>query len=237
VIRSRLGAGAFGTVYLAYDPQLDQELALKVARPEKMDSPQRVERFLREARAAARLQHPYIVPVFEAGQDGAHAYIATAYVAGRTLAQVLGESRPDLGATVQIVRDLAEALDYAHKHGIVHRDVKPANATLDEEGRPHLTDFGLARLQDAGQKLTRVGAVLGTPGYMAPEQASGKVVAQPASDQYSLGVILYQLLCGQLPFSGAPPEARLSQRPPLLGGPPTPPGAPFGGAGAVLRRV
>jgi tetratricopeptide (TPR) repeat protein len=204
LIRQRLGAGGFGTVYRAYDPQLDREVALKVARPETLDNPRHSERFMREARAAARLHHPNIVSVFEAGQDGPYHFIATAFIAGRTLAELRDEAALDPQAAVRIVRALAEALAFAHRRGLVHRDVKPANVMIDEEGRPHLMDFGLAHLQDAGPRLTKLGAILGTPAYMAPEQASGHADARPASDQYSLGVILYELLTGQLPFAGAP---------------------------------
>ena len=144
VIRDGCGAGAFGTVYRAYDPVLDREVALKVPQAGTLDSPGAVERFLREAKAAAQLRHPHIVPVYDAGQDGTFHYIASAFIEGRTLAEAIEDGGLDFRQAAQVVRELAEALAYAHGLGIVHRDVKPANVMLDGEGQAHLMDFGLA---------------------------------------------------------------------------------------------
>jgi serine/threonine protein kinase/regulation of enolase protein 1 (concanavalin A-like superfamily) len=204
-VRAVLGAGGMGTVFRAWDPQLEREVALKVPRQHILASSQQIERFLREARASARLRHPHIVPVYDAGFDGQHHYIAAAFIAGRSLAETLSEGRLECRRAAELVRGLAEALAHAHGQGIVHRDVKPANILLDEHHKPYLTDFGLALQQDASRRLTQLGAVLGTPAYMSPEQAGGLPGdVGPACDQYSLGAVLYELLTGQAPFSGPP---------------------------------
>jgi len=208
-IRAVLGSGAFGTVYRAFDPDLDREVALKVPQAATLENPKHSERFLREAKSAARLHHAHIVPVYETGRDGNQPYIATALIDGRTLSEILDAGPVDFREAAQWVRALAEALAYAHEQGIVHRDIKPANVIIDRKNQPYLMDFGLAHRHDALTKLTHVGALLGTPGYMSPEQAKGQGgPALPASDQYSLGVMLYELLCGRTPFSG-PPEVVL----------------------------
>ncbi len=161
VVRSKLGEGAFGAVYRAYDPQLDREVALKVPHAAVLDSPKRVERFLREAKAAANLRHPHIVPVFDAGTDHGQHYIASAFISGQKLADAVEASDGglDFERAARLVRELAEALAYAHEQGVVHRDVKPDNVMLDQQDRVHLMDFGLAVKQDAEARLTNDGAV------------------------------------------------------------------------------
>jgi WD40 repeat protein len=205
-----LGRGGFGVVYLAHDPQLDRKVALKVPRPGTLNSERRVERFLGDAKTAAQLRHPSIVPVYDAGQTDGQYYIASAYIEGQTLADVLFNAERGLQATwaAQIVRALAEALAYAHQLHIVHRDVKPDNVMIDSaQQRPHLIDFGLAHRGDSvdGGRDEAKG-VSGTYGYMSPEQAAGGKPL-PASDQFSLGVTLYLLLCGQKPIDGWAREA------------------------------
>ncbi len=202
-IRRFLGEGVFGRVYEAYDQSLRREVALKVAKPEQLASPGRVRRFEREAQAAAGLTHPNIVGVYDHGQDGPHHYIAMTFIRGRSLESLLEEQPAGRALPLEqaagIVRKLAEALAYAHRHEVIHRDVKPANVLIDEQGEPLLADFGLAARADEEHRETRGGA-LGTPAFTAPEQWQGK--AGPGSDQYSLGCLLFELLTGQTPFAG-----------------------------------
>jgi predicted Zn finger-like uncharacterized protein len=201
-LKELLGQGAFGKVYRAYDPQLERFVALKVP-TFGPDDKHLIQRFTAEAKAAARLRHPNIVPVFDTGNDNGQLFIASAFIEGQTLAARLDHDRPDFREAARLVMALASALDCAHGQGIVHRDVKPANIMLDSKGVPLLMDFGLARIRESDHKLTYDGSVLGTPAYMAPEQAAGKLdQVGPASDQYSLGVVLYELLTGKRPFEG-----------------------------------
>jgi serine/threonine protein kinase len=220
-IRERLGSGVFGTVYRAYDPRLDREVALKILRPQAFASRQAVKRFQREARAMARLLHPHIVPVYDAGQYGEHLYIASGLIRGRTLALAIPDGGLDPRRAVWLAIQLAEALSYAHKAGVVHRDVKPSNIMIDDEDILYLTDFGLAaRMQPTSGHMTKQGGLLGTPAYMAPEQARGEPEqVGPAADLYSAGVVLYEMLTGRAPFEG--PAAAVVYN--ALHSPPLPP--------------
>jgi serine/threonine protein kinase len=200
---AEVGRGGFGTVYKARDPELERTVAVKVLRPSRLAGATGLERFVREARSAARLQHPGIVPIHEVGQQGGVPYLVSDFVAGVTLAESLSARRPDPREAAQAVAAVADALQYAHEHGVVHRDVKPANILLGEDGAPRLTDFGVAK-RDAGDvTVTSEGDVLGTPAYMSPEQARGAGHrVDGRTDVYSLGVVLYQMLTGELPFRG-----------------------------------
>ncbi len=204
-VRCRLGGGAFGMVYRAWDEQLNREVAVKVLHSSLRDRPRIIERFQREARALAGLRHPHIVPVYDVGSDAGMHYMAAGLIKGKTLGERVDAKDLSWEESAQIVRKLAEALAYAHGRGIVHRDVKPDNVLLDEKGQPYLVDFGLAVQQEEAEKLTQAGAIVGTPAYMPPEHAEGMPAEpKPASDQYSLGVVLYELLTGKTPFYGPP---------------------------------
>ena len=198
-LREVLGKGGFGQVYLAFDPRLDRDVALKLLR-QANPSERVMRRFFREARATSRLDHPNIVAVHDAGRDDGRCWIAYEYVKGPVLSSVRLRQRIDLTTAVRVTRDLADALDHAHRRGVFHRDVKPDNVLIDERGRPRLIDFGLAKREDRDWGLTLDGAVLGTPAYMSPEQSDGRSnQADDLSDIYSLGVLFYELLYGRLP--------------------------------------
>jgi serine/threonine protein kinase len=202
-----LGRGAMGAVYLAEDTQLQRQVALKTPHFVSEPTPELLERFYREARAAATLRHPNICPVHDVGQiEGTH-YITMAYIEGHPLSAFIQPSKPQPERQILfLVRKLAQALEEAHEHGIVHRDLKPANIMVDKRSEPIIMDFGLARQleRDGSIRITQSGMLLGTPAYMSPEQVEGEPdKIGPPTDQYSLGVILYELLTGQLPFRGS----------------------------------
>lgn len=216
LIERTLGQGGFGVVYLATDPKLNRQVALKVPRLHALLHPELLDRFRQEARAAAALDHPHIVPVYETGETNDLLYIASAYCPGPTLAEWLAEQPAGIPprTAALIVAQLAGAVAYSHSRGILHRDLKPANVILSPHGgddspagalpfTPRLTDFGLAKLVAAGLSVTRSSTIMGTPLYMSPEQAEGAAHnIGPPTDVFALGTILYELLTGRPPWDG-----------------------------------
>ncbi len=201
-IESVLGRGGMAVVYRATQAGLDRQVALKVLSEGPTTSPERVERFFREARAAAKLAHPNIVPVHEVGDEDGIRFLAMELVDGVTLDEAIRREQIDWRGAATIVRDCARALHYAHSQGVVHRDVKPGNIMVDEAGTPRVTDFGLARVEGVGA-LTADGTAIGTPAYMSPEQAAGDQSAiGPPTDVYALGAVLYEALTGRPPATG-----------------------------------
>jgi serine/threonine protein kinase len=199
----QLGRGAMGAVYLAYDTQLHRHVALKT--PLLNANPQVIQRFFREARAAAQLRSPYICPIHDAGQIGHIYYLSMAFIEGKPLTRAIVEGRlRTAGEITGVMKKIAQGLQKAHELGIIHRDLKPDNIMVDNEGEPIVMDFGLARHVDDEAQVTQSGVILGTPAYMSPEQVDGDPRRiGPATDIYSLGVILYQMLTGRLPFKGS----------------------------------
>lgn len=198
-----LGAGGMGTVYAAEDTALGRTVALKMIRAFRFASTAEQQRFEREARATAKLDHPHIVPVYEVGELEGHAFLVMKLITGGTLADRLpvGAMRPD--EAVGIMAKMAAAVQHAHEQGVLHRDLKPSNILLDEAGQPWLTDFGMARMNEGDSELTLNTAQLGTPHYMSPEQAAGRArEVSTASDVWALGAMLYQLLSGKPPYTG-----------------------------------
>jgi tRNA A-37 threonylcarbamoyl transferase component Bud32 len=198
-----VGRGGMGVVYRAEQISLGRQVAVKMILKDQLASESERQRFFAEARATARLQHTGIVPVYDVGEIDGRPYFAMQYIQGRTLQELINTHSVDERQSVRVVAMIAQAVDFAHQNGILHRDIKPSNILVDSNGIARLTDFGLAKHTDAGESLTRTGVVLGTPSYMSPEQASGRMGnISPASDVYSLGSVLYHALTGRPPFVG-----------------------------------
>lgn len=216
-VKSLIGHGGMGEVYEAWDPDLDRKVAVKVLHPSMSGDDDFVKRFKLEAKAAAGLDHPGIVSIYKVGEKDDLHYIAMQFVEGATLQEVMKTSKLKPLEALEIAKDVAEALDHAHKRGMIHRDVKPENIMIDSEGRVRIMDFGLARkIADEVTRITQEGLYMGTPSYSSPEQCEGQEVG-PESDIYSLGVVLYEMLTGTVPFSAKTPVAlfrKITSEPP-----------------------
>jgi tRNA A-37 threonylcarbamoyl transferase component Bud32 len=206
-----LAAGGMGVVYKARDTTLGRIVALKMIRNGTLARPEEVQRFRREAKAAANLRHPHIIDIYEVGQQNGQHYFTMAFTAGGSLDKHL-ERFADTRAAASLVEKIARAVQHAHEQGVLHRDLKPANVLLDTGDEPRVCDFGLAKVQDSDVELTQTGQFLGTPAYAAPEQAARHAQdVTPAADVWGLGVLLYQLLTGQRPFNSTERDELLRQ--------------------------
>src|SRR3984957_13637851 len=203
-LEGRLGYGGMSTVHLALDLRLERQVAVKLLAEHLAEDPTFISRFQREAQAAARLVHPNIVQVFDSGQDESTGqyFIVMEYIQGQSCAEILRDDGwLDVDEAISIIDQACEGLHYAHRHGVVHRDVKPGNLLRAREGEVKLADFGIARATEQSS-ITQVGSVLGTAAYLAPEQARGEE-AGPRADLYALGVVTYQLISGRLPYEAS----------------------------------
>jgi serine/threonine protein kinase len=201
-IIKELGRGSMGMVYLAHDPNINREVALKILRPDRVESADFVQRFLKEARAIGRLAHTNIVTVYDVGVDQKTVFIAMELLRGAPLNVHARNKALSIDEITELGIEIASSLDYAHGKGIVHRDIKPPNIMITEDGHVKITDFGIAHIDDIeATQQTQAGEILGTPNYMSPEQVLGKKV-DGRSDLFSLGVILYELVSGAKPFKG-----------------------------------
>ena len=209
---AEIARGGMGIVYKARQRKLNRIVALKVTRAEHLASCEDLQRLDVEAMAAAQLDHPNIVPIYEVGEADGRRYFSMAFVEGESLAETLAAGPLLPYRAAELIKLVAQAVAYAHRHGVIHRDLKPSNILLDAGGMPRITDFGLAKCADTESGLTQVGQIMGTPSFMSPEQAEAKSDhVGPATDVYSLGATLYCLLTGRPPFQAATPLETIKQ--------------------------
>lgn len=199
-IEGKLGQGGMATVYRAYHPALERYVAIKVLHSVFAADEAFIRRFRREARLVAQLDHPNIVPIYDFAEQNGHPYLVMRWVEGETLRERLSRGMLHKVEIAQVAAAVANALDYAHAQGVLHRDVKPSNIMIGKDGRIAITDFGLARLAEAGESTLSQNMMLGTPQYISPEQARGNGELDKRADIYSLGVVLFELVCGRVPF-------------------------------------
>src|SRR5512136_1127527 len=204
-IKSEIGRGGMATVFHAYDPRFERDVAIKVLPSQFLHDPQFRARFEREAKMIALLEHPAIVPVYDFGEENEQPFIVMRYMSGGSLSDRLQKGAFSLHEAAQIIERLAPALDAAHLKGVVHRDLKPGNILFDQYGNAFLSDFGIARLTQAGGSTLTGTAILGTPAYMSPEQVQGNKEIDGRSDIYALGVIFFQMLTGNVPYQSDTP--------------------------------
>ena len=206
-IVERLGQGGMATVFKAYHANLDRYVAIKVLHPVFKEDPHFLERFKREAQIVAKLEHPNIVPVYDYADHQGHPYLVMKFIDGETLKTRMRRAPLSLAEALHILGEVAEGLSFAHDRGVLHRDIKPSNIMLAEDDTPYITDFGLARIAQVGESTLSQDMLLGTPQYISPEQARGDKMLTPATDVYSLGVVLYEVVVGQVPFNADTPYA------------------------------
>ena len=203
-VQGEIARGGMGIVYKARHSKLNRVVALKVTQAGQHASAGEAKRFLGEAEAAAKLDHPHIVPIHDIGEENGRLFFAMAFVEGVSLAQTVAAGPLPPRRAAGLIRQVATAVAYAHSQGVIHRDLKPANILLDVSGQPRVTDFGLAKCTDTDSSLTQAGQIMGTPSFMPPEQAEGKnEEVGPLADVYSLGATFYCLLTGRPPFQSA----------------------------------
>jgi serine/threonine-protein kinase len=205
-IIEQIGLGGMATIYKAYDPDTDRYVAIKILPQQFSKDPSFKERFQREAKAIARLEHLHILPIFAYGEVDGTAYMAMRYMQAGTLTDLIRQGPLPLAEASRILSQVASALDHAHGFGILHRDIKPSNILLDDKNNAYLTDFGIAKILESAVDLTR-GDILGTPAYMSPEQCKGSAAITAASDIYALGIVLYEMVTGRTPFHAETPIA------------------------------